>query len=201
MSRTISERINTGSNVNEELLRRTGDNLSNMLRVAMPGIIQSFDPTTQTVTVQPAINEKIRNSDLSVSDVSFPLLLDVPLVIPKAGGYVLTLPIQQGDECLVVFADMCIDAWWSNGGIQNQIEKRRHDLSDAFAMLGVWSQPNIIPNYSTNSAQLRSITGTACISVSGNEIDMIGTVKINGVTFNSHTHNAPLDGGQTSGPS
>jgi hypothetical protein len=143
-----------------------------MLRVAMPGIIQSFDPSTQTVTVQPAVNEKIRNSDLSVSNVSFPLLLDVPLVIPKAGGYALTLPVQQGDECLVVFADMCIDAWWSNGGIQNQIEKRRHDLSDSFCVLAPYSQPNRISNYSTNSAQLRSLDGNTIIDIKENAITM-----------------------------
>ncbi len=178
--RTISERTN--GNNEEEILKTFENNLKNILRVAMPGIIQSFDVKTQTVTVQLAIKEKLRDySDLSVSDEQLPLLLDVPIVVPKGGKFVLTTPIQQGDECLVVFADMCIDGWWANGGIQNQIEKRRHDLSDAFAILGVFSQPNRISNYSQDSMELRSLDGNTKISVKENEIDIIAaTVKING---------------------
>jgi len=198
MSVTIAER--TGDQ--QEFYNKFADSIKNNMRVAMPGIIQSFDPVTQTVVVQPALKEKIRSSDLSVSDVQLPLLLDVPIVIPKAGGFALTLPIKLGDECLVIFSDMCIDNWWYAGGIQNQLEKRRHDLSDAFCILGTWSQPNLISNYSTNSAQLRSTDGVSYIDLKNNEIDMVSpTVKINGINFSNHTHSAPSGGGTTSGPS
>jgi hypothetical protein len=97
------------------------------------------------------------------------------------------LPVKNGDECLVIFADMCIDAWWSNGGIQNQIERRRHDLSDAICIPGIWSQKKKISGYSTTSAQLRTEDGSqkidispSNITISGN-VDLTGTVKINGV--------------------
>lgn len=160
------------------------DNFSNNLRVAVPGIIHNFDPVTQTATVQAAIREKIINPDLTQQWVELPLLLDVPIVVPRAGGYALTLPISAGDECLVVFGDMCIDAWFSNGGVQNQIEKRRHDLSDAFAIIGVWSQPNRLPNYSTSAAQLRTDDGLAYISLTENAIDIVApTVRVNGRTI------------------
>ena len=96
---------------------------ANKLRVAVPGIIESFDPGEQTVTVRVAIREKVL-LDGDEKWVDIPLLLDVPIVIPRAGGYCLTLPVQKGDECLVVFGDMCIDAWWQSGGIQNQIDCR-----------------------------------------------------------------------------
>lgn len=80
-------------------------------RVCMPGIIQSFDAAAQTVTVQPALREKML-ADGDESWIDIPLLVDVPVVVPRAGGYALTLPIQAGDECLVVFGDMCMDGWW-----------------------------------------------------------------------------------------
>ncbi len=186
----------------DELNRRMGENWQSNLRVAAPGIIESFDPKTQTVTVQLAIREHIRKEDLSQEWVNLPLLLDVPIVIPRAGGFTLTMPIKKGDECLVIFSDMCIDAWFSLSGVQNQIEKRRHDLSDGFAVLGTWSQPNVIKNYSTDSAELRTTSGNTKISLKEDEIELISqTVKINGVNFNNHIHNAPYGGGQTSGPS
>ncbi len=144
-------------------------------RVAIPGIIQSFDAAAQTVTVRPALREKL-NLDGSEQWVEIPLLVDVPVALPRAGGYALTLPIQAGDECLVVFGDMCMDGWWQSGGVQNQVECRRHDLSDGFAIVGIWSQPRVLSNYSTSSAQLRNEDGTAYVEISGSTINIVGGV-------------------------
>lgn len=162
------------------MLRSMGDGWKSVLRVACPGIIQSFNEEEQTVVVQLALRELISRENLSQEWIDIPLLLDVPIVVPRAGNYCMTFPIKQGDECLVIFADMCIDAWFSYGGIQNQLERRRHDLSDGFAILGVWSQPNRIKNYSTNSTQLRNLDGTSYIEIKGNDINLIGNVKVNG---------------------
>jgi len=199
MAVRINERIPAND---EEVFRTMFDANSNALRVAVPGIIQSFDASTQTATVQPAIRERVFNGGGDPEWVNLPLLLDVPVVIPRAGGFALTLPVQKGDECLVIFADMCMDAWFSNGGIQNQIEKRRHDLSDGIAIVGLWSQPRKIANYSMAAAQLRTDDGSAYISLSNNKINIVApTVEINGINFNTHTHTAPNGGGKTSGPS
>lgn len=176
-------------NINElissdyEIYKSFADAIKSSVRVSIPGIIQSFDSITQTCTIQPTIREKVINSEYSSSWQDLPLLLDVPICIPKAGNFALTLPVKKGDECLVIFSDMCIDAWFSLGGIQNQIEKRRHDLSDCFCILGTYSQPNIIENYSTNSAQLRNLEGTQYIEIKDNEINIVGNLKINGQTY------------------
>jgi hypothetical protein len=179
LSRNINEII--GSNY--EIYKTLSDTIKSLIRVAIPGIIQSFDVATQTCVIQPAIREKITNSDYSTSWKDLPLLLDVPIVIPRAGNFALTLPVQQGDECLVIFSDMCIDGWFSLGGLQNQLEKRRHDLSDSFAILGTYSQPNKISNYSTDSAQLRNLSGTQYIELKNDEINIVGNLKINGESY------------------
>lgn len=135
------------------------------LRVAMPGIVASFDATKQTCTVDIAVYDRVKLNGV-VLDKQIPTLLDVPIVIPRGGGFSLTLPVVPGDECLVVFGDMCIDSWHDAGGKNNvQNRTRRHDLSDAFAILGPWSQPRILENYSTVSAQLRSDDGTSKVNV------------------------------------
>lgn len=175
--RGISERADSEI----EMHQRIGDKWGTDLRVAMPGIVQSFDDVEQTVTVQPAIKERIVDQFGNITTVNLPLLLDVPIVFPRAGGFVLTMPVKQGDECLVIFADMCIDAWWSQGGVQVQAEKRRHDLSDGFAILGITSQPRRLAGYSTTSAQLRTEDGSQCIDISQDAIDLRGNIKINGV--------------------
>jgi hypothetical protein len=149
------------------------------LRVATPGIIQSFDPATQLASVTVAIRERVRTPNGPV-DTEIATINMVPVVLPRAGGFTLTLPISQGDECLLVFADMCIDLWWTRGGVQNQFEVRRHDLTDCFCIPGPWSKPQVLENYSAESAQLRSDDGTVTVDVSSDQITLTApTVKIN----------------------
>lgn len=132
----------------------------------------------------PAIREKI-NFNGEESWIDIPLLVDVPIVFPRAGGYVLTFPVKKGDECLVVFGDMCIDAWWQSGGVQNQVESRRHDLSDGFAIIGCWSQPRVVSNYSTESVQLRNEAGNAYFEIKGSTINInADTINIKGGRVN-----------------
>lgn len=148
------------------------------LRVAAPGIIKAFDSAKQTVVVQIAIRERINlNGNLSWEEIS--VLVDVPIFMPRAGEYILTMPVTIGDECLVIFGDNCMDAWWQSGGIQNQVDKRRHDLSDAFAFLGIWSQPKKISGYSTNSTQLRNLDGDTYVEIKDTVINIISAKDIN----------------------
>ena len=109
------------------------------IRCAIPGIIQSYDPEKGTCTVQCAIRERVSVNG-SESEMSIPVLPDVPIVMPRTKDYMLCLYPQKDDECLVVFSDLCIDGWWQSGGEQSQMDNRRHDLSDGFAILAPWSQ-------------------------------------------------------------
>jgi len=197
---SLNERIQDPN----EMYKRMSENSAYNLRVASPGIIQSFNSATQTATVQLAIREKI-NIDGDVSHEEIPPLLDVPVFMPRAGGYCLTLPVSAGDECLVIFGDNCMDAWWQSGGVQNQLEKRRHDLSDGYALIGIWSQPKAISGYSANSAQLRNESGSVMIELAGSTINITGgninlgsNTTIDGKNFLSHTHSDP-QGGKTGG--
>jgi hypothetical protein len=153
------------------------------LRVALPCIVQSFDPVKQTITAAPAVMEKINKTINGVpvlTDVPLPLLLDIPIIVPRAGNFVITFPVQPGDECLVIFADFCIDSWYQNGATitndatnQTQADRRRHDLSDGFAILGPWSQVRTIENYSTTAVEIRTEDGSDKISLDGTQVLVI----------------------------
>jgi len=192
---TLPERLRSEN----EVFRKMMDALSSRIRVASPGIIQSFNANKQTVEVRIAIQEKITING-EVSDITIPKLVDVPIFMPRAGGFALTLPVQAGDECLVIFSDCCYDAWYQSGDIQKQIDHRRHDLSDGFALLGIWSQPHVISDYDTSSAFLRNEAGSVKVKVSANEIDLIATtVKINGKDYMQHAHLGVTVGSGTTG--
>lgn len=163
---SVGERINSES----EALVRMLTEFGMKIRVAMPGVVVSFDATKQTVRVKPALKERV-NINGVLSDEEIKDLLDVPIFMPRAGGYTLTMPVTAGDECLVIFGDSCMDSWWQSGGTGNkQMDLRRHDLSDGYAILGVWSQPRVLSNYKTDAVQIRNDVGTTNIELKNGEI-------------------------------
>lgn len=149
----------------EESLRLAMENSQSQIWTAMPGIVQSVDLVAQTVSVQPSIQGTTSNPDGSSQLVNMPLLVDVPVVWPRAGGFALTFPIMPGDEVLVVFAARCIDAWWQAGGIGAPAEARMHDLSDGFAVLAPTSQPKKLLNVSPVNVQLRDELGSTFVEI------------------------------------
>lgn len=137
----------------------------NQIRVALPGIVQSFDPGAVTAVVQPAIRSVETDNDGNHVTKNYPLLVDVPVIFPRGGGCTLTFPVKAGDECLLIFADRCIDFWWQSGGVQEPVDQRQHDLSDAFAIVGPQSQAKKISGISMSGAQLRTDDGAAFVEV------------------------------------
>lgn len=167
---------------------------ASMLRVATPGTVVSFDAVKQTCVVQPNIQELIlmpppvtsQNPNPGTSQniptaVTIKPIQDVPIIMMRVPGWSITFPIVPGTECLLIFADSCIDGWWQNSGVQAPFDRRRHDLSDAFALFGPWSQPHKLVNYSTTSVQLRSDDQSVMIDLAVGEINVDAPIiNING---------------------
>lgn len=149
----------------QQVLDAISDKVLSSLRAATTGIIQSFDANEVTCVVQPSIQGAGSDSGGAVSSLSLPLLVDVPVVFQRGGGCTLTFPIEPGDECLIIFADRCIDFWWQSGGVQEPVSNRMHSLSDAFVIVGAQSQAKKISGISTTAAQLRTDDGEAFVEV------------------------------------
>lgn len=182
------------------------------LWVCLPCTVESYDAEAVTITAQPSIIIPIRLPDGTLSLDPMPLLIDVPVIFTRGGGVSITHPINQGDECLVVFADRCIDAWWQNGGEQLPTDNRRHDLSDGFAFFAPQSQAKKLQNISPDKLQIRTDDGQAYIELDpathavsvqtvgdielqAANIKLIGNVDIQGeltnngkAVGNTHTH-------------
>lgn len=213
----ISDKTRSGALA--EVLASERKVLSEQMRVAMPGIIQSFDPDAVTALVQPAIRYIERDNDGNTSTQDYPLLVDVPVVFPRGGGCTLTFPVKEGDECLVIFADRCIDFWWQSGGIQEPVDGRMHDLSDAFCIVGPQSQAKKISGISTTAAQLRTDDGAAfielaaggAVTITSPQITINGPLQVNGeitstgdqvaggISQIGHTHGGVEPGGGSKG--
>ena len=159
------------------LFQRFADRLLQSMRVALPAQVQSFNagpPATVSVIVatdEYVLQNEGGDSRINMQTKALPVpqegtIDDIPVCFPSAGGWNVTFPIKNGDECLLVFLDTCLDAWWQNGGIGNKpISQRRHNLSDAVAVFGLRSTPRGLANYSTTAMEIRSDDGTVKMSL------------------------------------
>ena len=178
----------------EESLRLALEGAQAQMWTALPGIITAVDLTAQTCSVQPAITGEVTGADGATKAVQLPLLVDVPLVFPRAGGFALTFPVRAGDECLVIFACRCIDGWWQSGSVSPPAESRMHDLSDGFAILAPTSQKNALGGVSGGAVELRTQAGDAFVSLDAagtitlkGQVQVQGSITCNGVDI-SDTH-------------
>lgn len=162
----------------EEIERQKSEDLKAQIRVAMPAIVTSVDLARQVVSVRPALMGKLRGYEGNVTETQYPVLTEVPIAFPRAGGLCITYPVAVNDECLVVFADACIDFWWQSGGIQSPKDSRSHDLSDAIAIFGLSSQPRKLSNVSANAIEIRTDSRSDYISLTNGKLE----IQINGET-------------------
>lgn len=130
---------------------------------AVPVIFKKHDTDKNTVHAQPAIKMKRVGADGKAEWLQAPLLKDVPINYPGGGGASWTFPIKDGDEGIVLFQQRSIDKWWDQGGVQEQVHSRMHDISDGMAIPGFRSKPRKLNNVSTTKAQLRTDDGNTLI--------------------------------------
>jgi hypothetical protein len=142
------------------------------LHTCLPGIIASFDPDTQTASVQPAIKRIFTEQGA----VNLPLCVDVPVAFPGGGDFFLTFPVKPGDECILLFSERAIDNWHVSGGTQTPAEYRLHDLSDGIAIVGLNSQPHKLAALQMTGAELRTRSRSTYIRLEDGTIFIKGNI-------------------------
>lgn len=120
-----------------EVLRRAMDRRVADLRVSLPARVTRYDASKRLCDAHPLLRETYTDADDKPMNVSLPVVTNVPVVFPGAGGFSVTFPVEPGDIVLLVFADRSLDRWLSMGGEVDPIDPRRHALSDAVAIPGL----------------------------------------------------------------
>ena len=147
--RPLSEKIAGQESFADSIISR----VFSTLNCCMPGIVQSFDKDTQTASIQISVRRRIRLPD-GIKEIDYPLLTDVPVLMLGGGSSFITMPVASGDECLVIFADTGIDAWWQSGNVQNPIVARQHSLSDGFCIVGLRSKGKALQNFDSEHMEM-----------------------------------------------
>lgn len=123
------------------------------------GTITSFNAVTQTA--QATINytktflQVDTVGDTSITPTNYAQLIDCPVICLGGGGGALTFPIEEGDECLVIFNDRDFDNWYNGSSNAAPSTPRSHAFSDAVVLVGLRSLANVLLQYDTDAVAFR----------------------------------------------
>lgn len=187
-------------NLAEFLARRMRD-ISSTINCHTVGEIVSFDPVNQTAVVQIKFLKVLRgvnpigNSGQSSDEVvSYPQLVDVPVLILQGGGGSLTFPITPGDTGIVMFCDRDMDNWFNAGLMTVPNSNRIHDINDAVILIGINNLLTPIANYDPDNVVLQYPNGEVkIIDIHGERLADSGDVKASFRTAN-HSGWLVMDG-------
>lgn len=141
------------------LVENTVKSLLRDLHTCTPGIIDSFDPETGRAEIQPTIQRIIRPGTED-QIITLPKIINCPVGNLKVGGFVFTMPVKQGDECMIHFTERSLDAWIKFGDIRKPNDIRMHHISDAYFIPCTTSEPNATTDYDANNMVLRNADNT-----------------------------------------
>lgn len=123
------------------VLKYTNNSILQKLNCIKPAIVQSFDIENLTVNVQIAEKKIIGiNKDGTNKVADYP---EIKAKICYASPFI-TCPIEQGQECIILFSDREIESWFITGQAQTPSYTRMHSITDAFAIFGIRSIPQMI---------------------------------------------------------
>jgi hypothetical protein len=108
----------------------------------MPGKVVKYDRTTNRAEIQPQLKRKFVTQPQAQD---LPVLSEVPVLQARGTDAYVRLPIQVGDTGLLIFCERSIDLWLERGESVDPLDRRRHSLSDAVFLPGLFSSTTPLP--------------------------------------------------------
>ncbi len=111
----------------------------NQMHTVLPGKIVKFDTAKCLALVQPV--GKFAKPDGTMMDL--PQVSDVPIVFAQSANQqaAMAYPINEGDGCLLLFAEQALDCWRS-GGEEEVKSDLKFDLTNCIAIPGLFVPAN-----------------------------------------------------------
>lgn len=133
-----------------DALKKLRQDVARSLNCIKVGRIQKFDGSKKTAEVQILLKRVLPDGSI----LSYPLLVDCPVFTLQGGGASLRMPIVPGDQCLVLFSDRNLDAWFKTGTEAAPFDNRCHDLSDGIVLVGLNALTSNLADYEEGVAVL-----------------------------------------------
>jgi hypothetical protein len=132
----------------QELIARALESRLGDVYTAGPGIVQAYDPATQTADVLPAVKRPLPTADGDTVYEDLPIVPNVKVCFPSGGAFQVTWTISPGDSVLLVCCNFAIGQWRTGDNSQTVPpgDLRLHHLGSAFALPFLAIDSKAVPN-------------------------------------------------------
>lgn len=122
-----------------ELLGSVVSTALGAVNTAIPARVVAFYPEERKADVQPLIRKQMADG----STIEYPVIPSVPVQYPGSSNSLFYFPLVKGDPLLLVFCQTSTDTWLfsETGGIVEPQDNHRFNITDAFAIPGVFPFP------------------------------------------------------------
>lgn len=159
---TLAENIRAG------VENRLGD-----VHVLLPAKVTKYDRQRQKVDAQPLIRRFQEGADGETISEPLPVISNIPVAFPRAGGFKITLPIETGDLVTLLFCETSIDAHQIGPG-RDPVSPdlfQRFDLTDAIAIPGWYPDGKRLTDIDANNLVIAK-DGGAAIHVAPERVEL-----------------------------
>ncbi len=111
-----------------EVIRKAVSGSLQDVHVALPCQVQRYDATSNLADVQVGVMHPVYDDDNRRTYEDMGVLVGVPVMFPRAGGFVITLPLAAGDTGLLVFNSTGIGEWRASGQTSQPADASRHSI-------------------------------------------------------------------------
>lgn len=157
------------------------------VHTALPAAVVSYDYQRQKGSFQPLLNKVWADGTIT----AMPVLENVPVIFPRAGGASLTFPVNADDTALLIFIERSMDLWLTQGGQVNPDDPRKFDLSDGVAIMGLFpfsetsdatNSDDVLLTYAGSSIRIKKsgaiVIDTAnTVAIGTSTTELIGTLS------------------------
>jgi len=149
------------------------------VHTALPGLIGSYDPATQTAEIDLGVSRMIEGDDGKLVAEALPRLPNVRVGFPIGGGFFISLPMQKGDRVFVIFSEASIDQFRAKGTAGTPGDGRRFTLAGSFALPADVTLAGTIPNASATDLVVGKIGGQQVRVKPGGTVEVTDAVTGN----------------------
>lgn len=147
------------------------------IHTMLPATVTAIDYIKQEVEIQLGVKRIYKNG----SEIVVPPIVQVPIGILRGGNWIITFPVQIGDQGVAFFSEREMNQWRLAGdqGPQTPRQMNKHDYTDAYFLPALASAAKVISNYSATALELRSLDNM--VKQTFNSMSIV--FKVGGVTM------------------
>lgn len=176
----------------------------------LPCKVLKYYPATQTVDIQILVKRPGKDEDGEKAYEELPAYPNVQVAFPRAGGFVVYLPVNVGDYGHAIFCDMATGEVQASGQLSEPQDTSRHAGAYCIFLPGGYPDPNALVDAPTdegyvgvdnNVAQVRFKAGEIRLGKDATDYVALASLVMTALGSIRTQHNAHVHAVAAFGPS